>query len=340
MLLGDINLLGVDDPRKPFAKVAERLDNADVVFANLECCLYDKPAGRSAKHEGFYAGRHAGAALRAASIDVVGTANNVTFGPSAIEASLVELDRLGILHTGSGRGEAAHAPAVLTRDGLRLGFMQRTSIYWPTEHEAVDEETGVAVMRGHTAYSPILEFNGLATRPGVPARVITWADPDYLAKFRAEVADLRKQADYVVCSHHWGYREDVLEYQQQYAHAAIEAGADLVFGHGPHHPQPIEIYRGKPIFYCVGSFFFESGHRGRIHGNWVGLTVSVDLVDGQAQRVAFRFVRRSDGATYWRASADEVAELERLRDRSKSDYGTDLHIDGDEVVVWRRADHA
>jgi poly-gamma-glutamate capsule biosynthesis protein CapA/YwtB (metallophosphatase superfamily) len=45
----------------------------------------------------------------------------------------------------------------------------------------------------------------------------------------------------------------VLDYQVEIAHTAIEAGADLVMGHGPHMPLGIEVYKGKPIFYGVGS---------------------------------------------------------------------------------------
>ena len=47
------------------------------------------------------------------------------------------------------------------------------------------------------------------------------------------------------------------------AHAAIDAGADLVIGHGPHYSLPVEVYRGKPIFYGLGSFSFHTGHGGR-----------------------------------------------------------------------------
>jgi poly-gamma-glutamate synthesis protein (capsule biosynthesis protein) len=41
------------------------------------------------------------------------------------------------------------------------------------------------------------------------------------------------------------------------AHAAIDEGADLFAGHGAHQLRGIEIYRGKPIFYSLGNFFFE-----------------------------------------------------------------------------------
>ena len=38
----------------------------------------------------------------------------------------------------------------------------------------------------------------------------------------------------------------------------IDAGADVFVGHGPHTLRGIEIYKGKPIFYSLGNFFFTS----------------------------------------------------------------------------------
>jgi len=44
-------------------------------------------------------------------------------------------------------------------------------------------------------------------------------------------------------------------------HAAIDAGADAVVRTGPHVLEGIEIYRGRPIFYGLGSLFFDFGGR-------------------------------------------------------------------------------
>lgn len=43
----------------------------------------------------------------------------------------------------------------------------------------------------------------------------------------------------------------------EFAHSAIDAGADMVIGHGPHLLRGIEIYEGKPIFYSLGNFIFQ-----------------------------------------------------------------------------------
>ena len=55
ILMGDVNLMNVTDPATPFRRVAEEFRAADMVFANLECCLYAPPGTHSFHTEGFYA---------------------------------------------------------------------------------------------------------------------------------------------------------------------------------------------------------------------------------------------------------------------------------------------
>jgi hypothetical protein len=50
-----------------------------------------------------------------------------------------------------------------------------------------------------------------------------------------------------------------------------------VIGHGPHYSLPVEIYRGKPIFYGLGSFSFHTGHGGRRHGDWIGMLARCEI---------------------------------------------------------------
>lgn len=338
MFTGDVNLMNVNDPREPFRCIADTLARADVLFGNLECCLYAPAGARSVMNEGFYAAPTAGAALTQAGFRVVGTANNVNYGAQAITSSLTELDRLGVLHTGSGADRnAAYAPAIVASGGLRVGFLQRTSVYWPTDHEAREHTPGVAALRGHTAYQLPLHKTRPevppANRPGVPPEIRTWADPQYLAQYREDVAALKRRADIVVVSHHWGLFEDVLDYMTEIAHAAIDTGADIVIGHGPHFALPVGFYRGAPIFYGLGSFSFHTGHGGRQHGNWLGMLGEIEVSGGAATRVAFRLVRHNErNETVLVAPANERAAIERLSEQSAR-HGARLTVDGDRIVA-------
>lgn len=73
------------------------------------------------------------------------------------------------------------------------------------------------------------------------------------------IQDLKDEgAQVIIASFHWG--EEKAEYpndvQVELAHAAIDAGADLVLGHHPHVLQGIEQYKGKNIVYSLVNFCF------------------------------------------------------------------------------------
>ena len=81
ILTGDVNLMNVADPATPFRRVRDEFRSADLVFSNLECCLYAPPVAQSFHTEGFFADPAVGAeALRGAGIAAVGIANNVNYG--------------------------------------------------------------------------------------------------------------------------------------------------------------------------------------------------------------------------------------------------------------------
>jgi len=108
ILTGDVNLMNIADPAVPFSLVENEFWAADIVFSNLECCLYRPPNGHSVEHEGFYADPSvAGEALKSAGIHAVGIANNVNYGEAAITGSIARLDEIGIAHTGAGANRAA-----------------------------------------------------------------------------------------------------------------------------------------------------------------------------------------------------------------------------------------
>ena len=342
ILVGDINLMNVEDAGVPFAMLGAEMRAADLVFANLECLLYEPPEGHAVEHEGFFADPEIGGeALQTAGIAAVGLANNVNYGAAAILGSIGRLDRLGIAHAGAGANlAAARAPAIVERGGLRIGFVQRSSVYWPTNHEAGERGPGIAVIRGHTAYQvPAHKTRPEVppmNRPGVPPTILTWADRAYLSGFRDDIAALRRpngdtRADIVVASCHWGLGEDVLDYMSEIAHAAIDAGADIVIGHGPHYSLPVEVYRGKPIFYGLGSFSFHTGHGGRRHGDWIGMMAEVEAERGGITGARFRFVRHNDrNETVACALSDEGPTLDRLTRRSAA-LGAQLAPEGDWV---------
>jgi poly-gamma-glutamate capsule biosynthesis protein CapA/YwtB (metallophosphatase superfamily) len=78
----------------------------------------------------------------------------------------------------------------------------------------------------------------------------------------ADIRRLRPLVDRVVVTFHWGvpYVPEPSDADREKARFAVDCGADAVVGHHPHVLQPVEIYRGRPIFYSVGNFAFGSGN--------------------------------------------------------------------------------
>ena len=343
ILTGDVNLLGVEDVELPFRRVRETLARADCVFGNLECCLYDPDMPRGpmmpdlqSGYDGFWAPTRTGRALLHAGFHCVGNANNQNYGHKAIVSSNDTLDKLGIAHVGAGRNKTeARKPAVVTRNGKRFGFLQRTCQYWPNHHEASEASPGVATIKVHTAYEPVYYKDGTLppNRPGLPPKILTWADARYMEEFRQDVKDLRAQSDIVVSSHHMGHKGDILDFQSEIAHAAIDSGADVVMAHAEHYPLGIEVYKGKPIFYGLSSFCFIRSNKRFLRG-WVGVVPKVTFDDrNQIARIAFMLVRQADnGEIMFRPVSEEAAALADIQKYSER-FKTAFQPAGEEVIV-------
>jgi poly-gamma-glutamate synthesis protein (capsule biosynthesis protein) len=98
--------------------------------------------------------------------------------------------------------------------------------------------------------------------PAEAAAIRTEANAADVAEITAVVENAARLADYVIVtihSHeHGGRREINAEFQIAFAHAMIDAGADVYVSHGPHVLRGIEIYNGRPILYSLGNFIFQN----------------------------------------------------------------------------------
>ena len=85
---------------------------------------------------------------------------------------------------------------------------------------------------------------------------------DDVAEIMAVINNASRLADFTIVTIHshqnGGRREIPDKFLPVFARAAIEAGADVFFGHGPHILQGIEVFKGKPIFYSLGNFIFQN----------------------------------------------------------------------------------
>ena len=86
-------------------------------------------------------------------------------------------------------------------------------------------------------------------------------DVETLERTKKSIYEAKLQADYVILtvhSHAMGEERWLpADFFEEFCHFVIDNGADAVIGHGPHLLRPIEIYKGKPIFYSLGDFVLE-----------------------------------------------------------------------------------
>jgi poly-gamma-glutamate capsule biosynthesis protein CapA/YwtB (metallophosphatase superfamily) len=342
LIIGDIDIQLRADPTTAFTHIGETLKQADLVYANLEGMLV-KPQGPEIDIPDKRGWRHPGPdgvkALTAWNVKVVGVANNVAYDRANILQTLKVLDANGIIHTGGGVNiAAAHKPAIVERKGVKIGFLQYTARwYQDNEQIATDTEPGVAK---------------ISSRDGITV------DPADIERVRDDIRRLRSQVDIVVVSHHnrdgatatqfgtppaarpSGERRDnhISEpYQKQFAHMALDAGADLVYGHGTHTVQGVEVYKGKPILYAIGhSAFDQPGYEKSKDG-----IVVHTVIDGKKiVHVSFVPVTRdahNDVMMLDPSTGEGAALFGVIKGLSGS---TPLKIDGQEVVLLDAHVHA
>lgn len=121
------------------------------------------------------------------------------------------------------------------------------------------------------------------------------------------IRDLRGKFDAVYVYPHWGKEGEYTRWpsprQRKLARRWIDAGADGVVGNHSHVFQGRELYKGKPIYYSLGNFYFPHPESKLYEGTDVGLCVEIE--DGKVEE---RFVR--SGVLIEEAS--EIKKLEEL----------------------------
>jgi poly-gamma-glutamate synthesis protein (capsule biosynthesis protein) len=247
LFLGDI-ILDVPEPDHWLSGIAEVTRAADLAIGHLEVphtlrgeeLEGDVPApGAEPAHL---------AAIARAGIVMLSMAGNhiADCGAIGIADTNAELDRLGIAHAGADANlTLARRPAVVSRGGKRIALLSYNCV-GPEISWATDTRAG-------SAYVNVLAADGGPSRP--QAELVA-ADPASVAQMTRDIAEARKQADFLVVALHKGitHRPAALSpYERPLAQAAVDAGADVVIGHHAHIARGIEFHRGRPIFHGLGN---------------------------------------------------------------------------------------
>ena len=248
---GDL-IIDEPDPDRYFDPARPVLHAADVVVGHVEVPFTlereDSPnVPRAARDPAKLR------ALRNAGIQVASLSANHLYddGRAGVRDTIAGLCAVDIQPFGAGMTLAeARQPAIVQRGGLRLGFLSY-NLVGPKEAWAGASKAGGAYVHILTSYE--LDH----ATPGGSPNVYTGAEAQSLEQMAEDIRQLRARTDLVMVSMHKGTVHSpglVNAYEKQVAHAAVDAGADVIVGHHAHILRGIEMYKGKPIYHGLGNF--------------------------------------------------------------------------------------
>ena len=160
-------------------------------------------------------------------VDVYSIANNhiMDWGIDGLLTTKRLLQSTGAHVIGAGMNQNdASKPVIIDCKGIKIGFL---------------------------SYCKKGEFSATESLPGAAL-----LDKNIVCK---DVRSLKASVDHVIINLHWGVEFSDYPYPPdiEIAHIIIDAGASAIIGHHPHVVQGLEVYKGCPIFYSLGSFIYD-----------------------------------------------------------------------------------
>jgi poly-gamma-glutamate synthesis protein (capsule biosynthesis protein) len=280
-----------------FVKTIDLIRGADVAFTNIEMLFHDYETWPMNQSGGTYmrAEPELAAELTWSGFDIGSLANNHTgdYGVGGMRLTVKHVRAAGLVAAGVGeslpaareakfietaRGRVALVACASTfpdhsRASRSRGDMPARPGLSPLRFDGAREATPEA-MRALTAAMvelglplPVnggpVSFLGERFERGDANQTRTEPNAEDLREIVAVVNNASRLSDYTIVSIHAheggpGGNSTPAEFLVAFARAAIDAGADVFVGHGPHILRGIEIYKGKPIFYSLGDFIFQN----------------------------------------------------------------------------------
>ena len=205
------------------------LQSGDLLFGNLEggfCSVGGTPkeCKDTTRCYVFRMPDHFAGCLVDAGYDVMSVANNHVndFGPEGRASTARMLDSVGIAYAGF----VDHPWTTFTKGGITYGFAAFAPNKGTMDLKDYEGAARIARMLDSIADVVIISFHGGGE--GKDHQHVVRGDEEYLGYNRGSV-----------------YR---------FAHMVVDAGADVVFGHGPHVTRAVELYKDRLICYSLGNF--------------------------------------------------------------------------------------
>ena len=296
-----------DDARGMFDEVTPYLERADVAFANLEGVMADSGSSSkcrpdSQKCYAFRMPTALGPRLVEAGIDVVSIANNHAndYGASGRTRTIEALDALGLHHSGP-LGDLA----VMQVNGLRIGLVAMATSPGLYNINRMDDAATVVTQLAAENDIVVVSFHG-----GAEGSSATHVPHGMEKAFGENRGSLR-----------------------EFTHRMIDAGADLLIGHGPHVPRGMEIYNNRLIAYSLGNFFT---YRFNVKGNLgVGPLLMVYL-DEHGAFVEGEIISTTQTYASGPLLDPENTAVTVIRELSEEDFGETAPLITDEGKILPR----
>ncbi len=213
-------------------RLIQKMKDMDFMILNNEFAISDRGEPMPGKAYTFCASEKNTELLKRMGVDAVSLANNhvYDYGKQAFLDTLSSLKKKGIAYTGAGKNaKEAKKP-----------------VYFKSKGKTI------AVIAATRAEKYILTPEAGKNSPGV----FRTYDP---AEYVKAICKAKKKADIVIAFVHWGteYSVTLEDAQREQGKMYIDAGADVVVGAHTHCMQGIGYYKGKPIFYSLGNFWFN-----------------------------------------------------------------------------------
>jgi poly-gamma-glutamate capsule biosynthesis protein CapA/YwtB (metallophosphatase superfamily) len=306
--VGDIALLGPAPPTL-FAGVRGTLGRADVAIGNLEGTLgiggTAKCSSKSTDCYAFQSPPLSAALLRGAGFDDLNVANNHAFdyGASGEAQTLRALTGKGLRWSGR-PGQIT----VLRAKGLRVAILGFAPYPWA--QSLLDIPAAQRLVRRAASRADLVVCVLHAGGEGVAYQHVPYGTQYFVGENRGD--------------------------ERRFAHALVNAGADLVVASGPHVLRGLELYHHKPIAYSLGNFATTGG--GLDTDGIVGESAIVLVtLAGDGRTVSGRLlpVRLAGGEPRLLHGANDV--IPRVNALSRSDFPTSaLLVGGGDALLIRR----
>jgi poly-gamma-glutamate capsule biosynthesis protein CapA/YwtB (metallophosphatase superfamily) len=310
-----------DKPEAAFEKVRERLRSADIRFCNLEGAFSSRGKMAVGRASAWKSSPEMMRGVVAGGFDIINLANNhvMDYGADALLDTLSLLDQNGIAHIGAGVNiHEARKPAFIERKGCRIAFLgYSTDVNQPgRSFPAYEKKAGIVPIRVFALFaSPHLNLEDMEM-------------------MEENIKEAKKNSDLTFVSMHFsisvGGSHTLAPHQEAMARGAIDAGADLVLGHGPHALQAFEVYKGKAITYNMGNFVID-----RDTEVLDTILVSAEISDKKVKKVAFSPVRINEQGQPEIVSFESKSgeRIRTLLQKISKRQNTEITFSGEEGVI-------